>query len=118
MNQDIERLLNTPPDLYEKRVFHIEDELHFLEKQIAHDAQIAAALDLAFDDLLEQAVADCADVAATRSQIRTMRGYRLSTNNEQLTEQLARIFGQLHELHALYRKRIAAQAQNTERTQR
>ena len=112
MNQDIERLLNTPADLYERRVFHIESELHFLEKQIAQDAQIAAALDRAFDDLLEQAAADCADVAdveefaATRTQIRTMRGYRLSNaNNEQLAEQMTRIFGQLHALHALYRKR-------------
>ena len=111
MSDDIEKLLSVPADLYERRVFHIESELHFLEKQIAQDAQIAAALDRAFDDLLEQAAADCADVAvgeefaATRTQIRTMRGYRLSTNNEQLTEQLARIFGQLHELHALYRKR-------------
>ena len=111
MSDDIERLLSPPPDLYERRVFHIESELHFLEKQIAQDAQIAAALDRAFDDLLEQAAADCADVAdgeefaATRTQIRTMRGYRLSTNNEQLTEQLARIFGQLHALHVLYRER-------------
>jgi uncharacterized membrane protein YccC len=109
MTEDIERLLNTPPSLFEKRVFHIESELHFLEKQIAQDTRIAAALDRVFDDLLEQAVADCADVAdgeefaATRAQIRTMRGYRLSTNNEQLTEQMTRIFGQLHELHSLYR---------------
>lgn len=112
MNQDIEKLLNTPPSLFEKRMFHIEAELHFLEKQIAQDARIAAALDRAFDDLLEQAVADCADAAdgeefaETRTQIRTMRSYRLSNaGNEQLAEQMTRIFGQLHALHALYVER-------------
>lgn len=105
---DIERLLSASPDLFEKRMFHIENELHFLEKQIGQDARIAAALDRAFDDLLNEAVADCADdaeFAETRTQIRTMRGYRLSNaSNEQLAEQMTRIFGQLHELHSLYRE--------------
>lgn len=96
---DIEKLFNTPPDDFERYLFLAERELHLLEMQIAHTANVSHALDTAFDALLEDDDTD--DAATTNQLVRRMRGFRVTDVNEQLT----RIFGQLHAMHALYKRK-------------
>ncbi|HJX18732.1 MAG TPA: hypothetical protein VJ437_11130 [Acidiferrobacterales bacterium] len=103
MNDDIERLLNAPPDNFEWYLFHAERDLQLLEARLAHTARVTHALDNAFDNLLTCRAAedddDPADTAATRALIARTRGFRVTEVDEQLT----RLFSTLHKMHALYR---------------
>lgn len=104
MNQDIEKILNTPPDDFEWYLFHAERDLHLLEARLAHTANVTQVLDQAFDNLLEAATSDDdepADTATTRALISRTRGFRVNEFNEQLT----RLFSTLHKMHSLYKGR-------------
>ncbi len=104
MNHDIEKILNAPPDDFEWYLFHAERDLHLLETQLAHTANVSRALDQAFDNLLEAATLDDddpADTTATRALISRTRGFRVTEYDEQLT----RLFSTLHKMHSLYKGR-------------
>ena len=104
MNDDIERLLNTPPDDFEWYLFHAERDLQLLEARLAHTARVTRALDQAFDNLLTCSADESdepADTAATRALISRTRGFRVTEYDEQLT----RLFATLHALHALHKGR-------------
>lgn len=103
MSDDIEKILNAPPDDFEWYLFHAERDLHLLEARLAHTANVSRALDQAFDNLLEAATLDDepADTTATRALICRTRGFRVTEVNEQLT----RLFSTLHKMHQLYKER-------------
>jgi hypothetical protein len=104
MNDDLAKLLNTPPDNFEWYLFHAERDLELLQARIAHTANVTRALDQAFDNLLtcsadESDNDEPADTTATRALIARTRGFRETEFDEQLT----RLFATLHTLHRLYR---------------
>ena len=104
MNDDIERLLNTPPDDFEWYLFHAERDLQLLEARLAHTARVTRALDQAFDNLLTCSADESdepADTAATRALIARTRGFRVTEYDEQLT----RLFATLHKMHAIHKGR-------------
>lgn len=109
MNQDIEMILNAPPDDFERVMYRTEEWLTLLEQMIRHSAEVSATLDKSYD-LLLAGLAHCQDddgdrddarkTAKARDMVRQFRGYR-DTDTGKL---LMHIVGELHALHSLYRE--------------
>ena len=111
MNQDIERLLNAPPDDFERVLFRAEDWLLLLEQRIQYSAQVSDTLDKSYD-LLLVGLAHCQDddddrddarqTAKARDMVRQFRGFRDTDTGKLLTH----IVGELHALHAIHKGRV------------
>jgi len=105
MNQDIEKILNAPPDDFEWYLFHAERDLELLQARITHTSNVTRALDQAFDNLLTCSADESdepADTAATRALIARTRGFRVT----EYDEQLVRLFRTLHKMHAIHKGRM------------
>ena len=109
MNQDIEKVLNAPPDDFERVLYRTEEWLSLLEQMIHNSAQVSATLDKSYDLLvtalaLSQADDDDRDAASTakaRALVRQFRGFRDTDTGKLLTH----IVGELHALHAIHKGR-------------
>lgn len=109
MNQDIEKILNAPPDDFERVLYRAEEWLHLLTRRIAYSAEISATLDKSYDLLLTGlAESDDDGLAArdeladkTRAMVRQYRGFR----DADTTELLRHVFAELFALHAINKRR-------------
>lgn len=100
MEQDIENLMNAPPDAFEVRLFLLERELHLVEEAFAHTARATRLLDAAFDNFLDDLSEE-----DTRRVVYRMRGLRINDVDEQLT----RAFAHLHDMHRLHRETMRSE---------
>ena len=112
MTQDIEKILNAPPDDFERVMYRTEEWLTLLEQMIRHSAQVSATLDKSYD-LLLAGLAHCQDddgdrddarqTAKARDMVRQFRGYRDTDIGKLLTN----AFSELNTMHRLYKERTA-----------
>lgn len=110
MNQDIEKILNAPPDDFERVLYRAEEWLTLLEQMIRHSAQVSATLDKSYD-LLLAGLARCQDddddrddarqTAKARALVKQFRAFRDTDTGKLLTH----IVGELHALHAIHKGR-------------
>ena len=96
---DIERLLTTPADEFEKRLFFAERVLNQMEAQLSCVSRITSALDCIFDTVVAEAV-DEGDTVKTPELVRKYRGLREYDPDEHLRW----MFQELHAMHRLYRE--------------
>jgi len=106
MNQDIERLLNAPPDSFERTLFLAERELELVESMAAITARVSAALDATLDAVLTVAANDAdddgpAELAEVRAKVAALRACRPTI----IEEPLARLFSHVHAMHKRYKER-------------
>ena len=112
MSDDIEKILSTQPDAFERVMYRIEEWLTLLEERIQYSAQVSATLDASYD-LLVAALARAQDIddddargtastAKARALVKQFRGCRDAGTGKLLTH----IVGELHALHAIHKGRV------------
>lgn len=109
MNQDIEKILHTPLDDFERVMYRTEEWLTLLEQLIRHSAEVSTILDKSYDLLLAGLIESDDDHdddarkidAKTRALVKQYRGFRDTDTGKLLTH----IVGELHALHAIHKGR-------------